>query len=267
MPSRSLSSPAFAWPTALLGLIVWSAQGLSLWAAWTGRWPPAAVVAVASVCAYASFTVLHEAVHGSLCLRPRAANAVVAILAGWPLMAPGWTFRFLHLEHHRHTNDPEKDPDFWNGLGPRWALPLRWTLADFAQWAFYFRRARGRPPAELAHTVAGFGAIAAAAAWGVWAGHGWALLWAWILPARIAVFVLAFSFDWLVHRPHTVTAAEDRLRATRVLEVPGPVGFLLLGQHLHLLHHLHPGVPFYRYRAAWNDLREVHAVLNYMNGG
>jgi fatty acid desaturase len=261
------ATPRFAWPTALLAVVAWGAQGVALWAAWTGRWPAAAVVAVASLSAYASFTVLHEAVHGSLCLRPRAINGVVARLAALPLMAPGWAFRFLHLEHHRHTNDPEKDPDFWNGLGPRWALPLRWAITDLAQYGFYFRHWSRRPLAERLETVLGLGAIAAAAAWGVASGHGWALLWAWILPARIALFVLAFSFDYVVHRPHTVTAAQDRLRATRVLDVPAPVRLLLLGQHLHLLHHLHPGVPFYRYRAAWNDLREVHAVLNYMNGG
>jgi beta-carotene hydroxylase len=266
-PSRALATPAFAWPTALFAIVLWSAHGVALWGAWTGRWPAAAVVAVASLCAYGSFTVLHEAVHGSLCLKPRTLNTVVAMLAALPLMAPGWAFRFLHLEHHRHTNDPDQDPDYWNGRGPAWALPLRWAVADLAQWAFYFRRARGRPLAERVHTVVGLSAIAVALAWGVAQGHGWALLWAWVIPARVAVFALAFSFDFIVHRPHAVTAAQDRLRATRILEVPRPVGLLLLGQHLHLLHHLHPGVPFYRYRAAWNDLREVHAVLNYMNGG
>src|SRR3954469_22174388 len=114
-PTRALTAPAFAWPTALLGLVIWSVQAFSLWAAWTGRWHPAVVLAVCSLCAYASFTVLHEGVHGAFCLRPRSVHTVVMMLAALPLMAPGWAFRFLHLEHHRHTNDPEKDPDYWNG--------------------------------------------------------------------------------------------------------------------------------------------------------
>ncbi|HYV46101.1 MAG TPA: fatty acid desaturase [Myxococcaceae bacterium] len=266
-PSRALTAPSFAWPTALFAISVWSVHGIAVWAAWTGRWHPAAVLAVASLCAYASFTVLHEGVHGSVCLKPRWVNLVAMMLAALPLLAPGWAFRFIHLEHHRHTNDPDKDPDYWNGKGPRWMLPLRWAVADLAQWGWYLRYARDRSLAERVQSVIGLSTIATAVVWGVSTGHGWALFWAWILPSRIAVLALAFSFDWLVHRPHTVTAAEDRLRATRVLSVRAPVGLLLLGQHLHLLHHLHPGIPFYRYRAAWNDLREVHAVLNYMNGG
>jgi fatty acid desaturase len=266
-PSSALATPDVAWPTLLLGLGAWSAQGVALWAAWTSRWPPIAVVAVASFAAYASFTAMHEGVHGSLCLKVRWVNAAAARLGALPLMGPGWAFRFLHLEHHRHTNDPERDPDLWNGAGPRWALPLRWAVTDLGQYAFYFRHWRNRPAAERLETVLGLGAILAAAGWGIAAGHGWALLWAWILPARIALFALAFSFDYIVHHPHRVTAAQDRLRATHNLDVPRPVGWLLLSQDLHLLHHLHPGVPFYRYRAAWNDLREVHAVLNYMNGG
>jgi beta-carotene hydroxylase len=266
-PSSALTTPDVAWPTALLALCAWSAQGVAFWAAWTHRWPAAAVVAVASVSAYLSFTVLHEAVHGSLCLKVRAINGVAARLAGLPLMVPGWAFRYLHLEHHRHTNHLERDPDIWNGGGRRWTLPLRWAITDLGQYAFYFRHWSTRPLAERVETVLGLAGIVAVAAWGIASGHGWALLWAWILPARIALFVLAYSFDYIVHRPHAVTSAEDRLQATRNLDVPRPVGFLLLSQDLHLVHHLHPGVPFYRYRAAWNDLREVHAVLNYMNGG
>jgi len=263
----SLATPAVAWPTMLLGVGAWSAQGLALWGAWTGRWPALAVVVVASVAAYGSFTVLHEAVHGSLCLKVRGINAVAARLAGLPLTAPGWAFRWLHLEHHRHTNDPRRDPDIWNGAGARWTLPLRWASTDWAQYAFYFRHWSARPLGERVETVVVLAGIVAAAGWGIAAGHGWALLWGWILPARIALFVLAFSFDYIVHVPHQVTAAQDRLRATRNLGVPRPVGLLMLGQDLHLVHHLHPGVPFYRYRKAWNDLREVHAVLNYMNEG
>lgn len=250
----ALATPAVAWPTLLLAAGAWGAQGLSLWAAWTGRWPLPATAALAAVAAYASFTVLHEAVHGSLCLRVRAVNAVVARVAALPLMAPGWAFRSLHLEHHRHTNDPQRDPDVWHGGGRRWTLPLRWAVVDLSQYAFYFRTWRSRPTAERVETVLALVAIASAAAWGFASGHGQAVLWAWIIPSRVALFTLAFAFVFLPHRPHQVTAAEDRFRATRNLQGPQALGVLLLGQNLHLLHHLHPGVPFYRYRAAWEAI-------------
>ncbi|HVE84608.1 MAG TPA: fatty acid desaturase [Myxococcales bacterium] len=255
----ALAAPDVAWPTVLVALAAWTAQAVAFWAAWTGRWPPAAVVAVASVAAYFSFTALHESVHGSLCLRARVVNGIVARLAAVPLMAPGWAYRFIHLEHHRHTNDVEKDPDFWNGAGPRWALPLRWATADWAQYLFYFRRGSERPRAEVVEALLVLAGFSAAAALGFVTGHGRAVLLAWVLPARIAVFVLSYAFDYILHRPHRVTSDEDRFAATNNVDLPLPLRLLMVGQDLHLVHHLHPGLPFYRYGAAWEALGRPQA--------
>ena len=73
-----------------------------------------------------------------------------------------------------------------------------------------------------------------------------------VLPSRLAIATLAFAFDWLPHRPHVVTAREDRMRATLIIE--GRLWcWLTFGQSLHLVHHLYPGVPFYRYATVWRE--------------
>ena len=60
--------------------------------------------------------------------------------------------------------------------------------------------------------------------------------------------VLGWWFDWLPHHGLEDTQSENRYRATR-----NRVGLewlftpLMLSQNYHLVHHLHPSVPFYRY--------------------
>ena len=64
------------------------------------------------------------------------------------------------------------------------------------------------------------------------------------------MIVLAWWFDWLPHHGLEDTQSENRYRATR-----NRVGMewlltpLLLSQNYHLVHHLHPSIPFYRYVA------------------
>ena len=83
-------------------------------------------------------------------------------------------------------------------------------------------------------------------------GELWTLALIYLIPERVAMFVLAWWFDWLPHHDLEDTQRENRCRATR-----NRVGSewiltpLLLSQNYHLVHHLHPSVPFYRYVAAW----------------
>jgi fatty acid desaturase len=68
--------------------------------------------------------------------------------------------------------------------------------------------------------------------------------------------MLAFAFDWLPHVPHQ---SRERWQHTRAVLFPKPIrglmDQLLLGQSYHLIHHLYPRVPFFRYRAVFVRLR------------
>ena len=247
----SLSAPRIAWPTLLLA------------AAALGSWLAGAAAggvlggALAMLAAYLAFTPLHEAAHRSLA-RARWINELVGRLCAVLLGGPFPAIRYLHLEHHKHTNDPVADPDHWSGRGPAWLLPLRWLTQDLHYYVVYARRRR--PAAERLEVIATLLALIATAVVLALTGHGRAVLLYWLLPARVAIGVLAFAFDYLPHRPHQITAKEDRLRATSAS--PGRWRYLAsLGQSLHLVHHLYPGVPFYRYHVVWRDrARELRAL-------
>ena len=75
----------------------------------------------------------------------------------------------------------------------------------------------------------------------------------WIIPARLTFLYLAIFFAWLPHFPYEHT---DRFRNTRITLFPGS-GWLLLQQDRHLIHHLYPSIPWYRYRAAHRELASL----------
>jgi fatty acid desaturase len=239
-----LATPRIAWPT--LALLV---AALAMWAAGialvhAGHYAGALL---ATAGAYISFTPMHDAAHRSIS-RTRWINEVAGRLAIVPLFGPFPAVRYIHLEHHKHTNEPDADPDHWSGRGPTWLLPLRWLSQDFHYYVVYaFAR---RPRAEKLETYLTLAALVAAACALVATGHGVTVLLGWLLPARLAIATLAFAFDYLPHRPHDVPARTDRFAATHIFE--GRLKYAAtLGQSLHRVHHLYPGVPFYRYGRVW----------------
>lgn len=249
-----LKAPSVAWPTLVLALGAFAAWVTSGALFLTGVSPWWASLTVSAIAAFACFTPMHDASHQSI-MRAKLPNEAIGRLCAIPLLAPFTAFRFLHLRHHRHTNDEHEDPDFWSGRGPWPILPLRWLTQDFHYYAFYFARWSERPAAERRETAATLTIIAAAIIALVSAGYGWEALIAWILPGRLGLGFLAYAFDYLPHKPHTIRGKDDRYKATLVRPNPllTPV---LLYQNFHLIHHLYPGVPFYRYAVVWRTYRE-----------
>ncbi len=90
-------------------------------------------------------------------------------------------------------------------------------------------------------------------------GNIWQLAVVYLIPARVAMFSLAWWFDWLPHHGLDETQSENRYRATR-----NRVGMewlftpLMLSQNYHLVHHLHPSIPFYRYLKTWRRNEEAY---------
>lgn len=250
-----LARVELAWPT--LGLLVLS---LGLWLGATTAallgWIPMALGVVANcIAAYVAFTPMHDASHQAVGTRS-GLNAVVGRLAAIPLLAPFLAFRYVHLEHHKHTNETDgSDPDMWSGRGPWWALPLRWLTQDLHYYVVYATVLTRRPRREVAEVtltlVAVYGTLGAFVA----AGYGLEVVLLALLPARVAIGLLAFAFDYLPHAPYVATRSEDRYRATRIIDHRSLTP-ILLGQNYHLVHHLYPAVPWYRYGRVWAARRK-----------
>jgi ferredoxin-NADP reductase/fatty acid desaturase len=244
-------------PTIALMAGIVIVEGLTWASVIRGALPLALGTVVTTLCAYAAFTVMHEACHGNLDggdPRFSALEELLGWLAGAVLFAPYSAFRVMHLLHHAHTNDPERDPDHWVVGGNALSVAARClTIVPYYYAGFLFGRSSqtaaarsGRLPTVLGVAVflAAFGALCAA-------GLASQAVWLWLVPAVLASGMLAFAFDWLPHHPH---ALQERYRDTRVLLIPGAT-VALLGQNYHLIHHLHPRVPFYKYGRVFRELR------------
>lgn len=251
-----LRTPEVSWPTLGLSLVSLMAWTISLYAGAEGFAPLWACCVLSTIAAYVAFTPMHDAAHRSVC-RLRWVNELVGRLSGLLLMAPFAAFRHVHLTHHQHTNeaDPMVDPDYWSGLGKGWTRLLYWMTQDFFYYAYVLRMGDKLPlrmRMEVWGTVAAYYLIGIALAL---MGHGEMMLLCWVLPARVAITVLAFAFNFLPHYPYEATRAEDRMRATSIM--PGPILTpFFICQNYHLIHHLYPGVPFYRYARVWHQHRD-----------
>lgn len=254
LKSTDLITPHVSWPTLALlaGLMtVWAA---AVYAGSTGLMPAPAAILLTTWMAYAAFTPMHDAAHGSVS-RVSWLNETVGHLSSIILNGPFHAFRFVHLAHHRFTNEPGKDPDLWSGTGPALLLPLRWATQELHYYYLYVKHWTQRPENERLGFLVSFGLQGVILAWLAASGWGKEALLYWVLPAKIAVMLLAFCNDYLPHQPHAITAKEDRYRATHILTSP-LLDFLFLNQNMHLIHHLYPGVPFHRYGRIWRAKKD-----------
>ena len=244
-----LGEGATAWPTVALGLVALSVQAASSAAGLSGLWPFEVTIFINTVCAYAQFTVVHDAAHRCLS-RVFWLNELFGYAATFVLCGPYAAIRRNHLHHHAHTNDPREDPDFWVAGETWFSTGLRClTMLQMHYWT-YLTRLRRRDTAFI-QSVLTIAAIAALHGWAWRAGHLRVLLLCWTLPAQLGVAALAVTFDYWPHRPHT---QRGRFKDTANI-LPSWLDPFFLCQNLHAVHHLFPHLPWYRYR-------EVHGVID-----
>jgi len=94
------------------------------------------------------FTPFHDATHKSVS-RHGWINEVIGRALSIFWLVPFPLMRFVHLAHHRNTNDRIKDPDYWSGSGSKIFLPIRWLTQDLHYLSFYIRTMPSRPRAEV----------------------------------------------------------------------------------------------------------------------
>lgn len=261
IPNPAEPIPAVAWPTVTLFLGALGVIALSSWLALSGTWPILLSVPVNAVGAYLMFTVAHDATHSATSNRPglnrfigRVSTPFFAMVASFQVL------RFIHMQHHRFTNHGVgKDPDAYTMTGPAWQRPLRWLTVDLGYLVFYGKHLRSRPRKEHVEFAVQLVIVAGLMVWAVATGHGLELVLLVLVPQRLAVAWLAFAFDYLPHHSLHLRPEEDRFKTTR--NRVGAEWLLtpfLLYQNYHLVHHLHPIVPFYRYLRVWRRNEEAY---------
>ena len=218
-------------------------------------WP--AMVLINAFAVYVSFTPLHDATHRSLSSN-RVLNDVLGTISCL-LLIPGITtgsYRYLHLEHHRHTGSPTRDPDDIMVTAPFWQLPFILGGIDVVWIRWYVARWGQRPKRErrvFAGSVAFYVLLHV-----VWLSSPYwrEFLLCWLIPQHLGMFGVAFLFAHIQHPAH-VTWEEAPFQTTVRLLVPAWLRVLLLGQAKHCVHHFAPSLPFYRYHEAWQIGRHL----------
>jgi len=248
-------SPRIAWPTLRLAVLLPLSQAGLIAAALSGLIPVWLAILPLGYIHFAYYTLVHESIHGNVVRAP--GYAWVHQFLGWlgalNMMTSYPGLRRIHLMHHQHTNT-QSDPDYSLCHGPLWKsvgrviflrtlllLPL--PIVRLVPAASYtMKQARLSANEMKVHAIT---VTALQLAFWVAIALGYAklaLLLYWV-PMMIGLVLLNVFFQWLPHVPFDKT---DRYHKAGVY-LPWAQR-VLLGQNLHLGHHLWPSVPFYNYR-------------------
>lgn len=213
-----------------------------------------------TILAYLLFTPLHEAGHRNIKGKQRHLKWLedgIGWASGLVLMAPFPMFRYLHNVHHKHTNDPINDPDFWVA-SQNYVMLFVKCMTIYFDYLYHYVRAipelmsKKKSRKEFLISAISFIIIETCI---VWTGisYGWVYpLFIWVFPGLLALAVLAFAFDWLPHHPHAI---RQKYLDTRIILKPG-LTTLLVSQNMHLIHHLYSGIPYYHYGNAYRILKD-----------
>ncbi len=197
---------------------------------------------------YVSFTVMHEASHKNISRGFPRLEAFMGLTTGLLFHGSYEQFIGIHLRHHAKVNQKGQDPDL-HAAGPLGLLtPLKWSATLFVYLAHYLRGGYFRR--EKAMAVLGPYVFIAAAYFMAWRlGHLQALLCLWLVPSLLGTILTIWVFDHLPHHPHA-----DPGKFTNARFYPHPVlDWAFFMQTHHLVHHLWPSVPWYRYRECYRQ--------------
>ncbi|PCJ10572.1 MAG: fatty acid desaturase [Rhodobacteraceae bacterium] len=230
-----------------------------------------AIAATAVLVAFHS-SLTHEALHGHP-FRSKALNEIL-MAPQLNMVIPYNRFRDTHLAHHRDEKltDPYDDPES-NFLDPA-------VWRQMSKWQRQLYRANNTLLGRvLLGPIIGQICFVISDARAAWQGDR-AVIWAWILHLPGLVLLL-----WLVSltsmpiwayglaaylglglvkiRTFLEHRAHDQMHArTVVVEDRGLLAFLFLNNNFHVVHHLHPGVPWYALPRLYRDRRDEFQNAN-----
>jgi beta-carotene hydroxylase len=215
-----------------------------------------------SLVIYALFTPMHDASHGSVARNNyRWLNTVVGHLAASAFPVPFPAFKYLHLQHHKHTNITEKDPDCWASTGPWYILPFKWFTLELHYYYRYISESASRPLSEEIPTLLLLTGYILFVNHLTLVGLTEVAFWGWVLPGRTALALLGCFFDYFPHRSghddvELIGDEKNIYLATSVTSLyekeTKPLTWPLFHQNYHNIHHLIPFIPFYYYSVVWD---------------
>jgi len=253
-----------AWPTIILGMVLGASYIATVVLALTGLLALWSAVPLVAVLTYASYTILHESVHGSITGNDQSLrwlNKALGYMAAWIVMIPLTAHRHEHTAHHRYTNDEIRDPDFHVGQMRNSLLAMARAVmrAIVSQFRYYSENRWTKAPfKEKVHLCLEVAAAIMPRLAVMVAGHWVEGVALFVLGWLIGAIILLYLFAYVVHRPHEQVG---RYVDTSTILLPRPlhalITWLWLFQNYHSIHHLFPRVPFYKYAQLFGELEEI----------
>ncbi|MEM7543213.1 MAG: fatty acid desaturase [Pseudomonadota bacterium] len=220
----------------------------------------------------ALFAPFHECTHRTA-FKSKLGNRIGVWLTGIPFgMAPA-VYRTFHYEHHRHTQDPDKDPELTDPRYAHWPenvlgwivmasgyglimLKLRPLIAflrlpieqwrDIASWAPKIDNPRGLK--RECYVIAGLWLVFVGASL-FWVKNGiWLVAAAWLAHG--------FQALWVASEHTGLPPKGTILDRTRSVISNRFVRWWLWNMNYHAEHHAWPGIPWYRLPLAHEEVRE-----------
>ena len=200
------------------------------------------------------FTLLHEAIHETV-FKTKWINTIVARICGFLIALPPDWFRYFHFAHHRHTNDPDNDPE----LGVEKPETLRgfvFMVSGIPVWIFHiktlFRNAWGRCDdpyvpkngfvkvrREARIMLLLYGVLIA----GSFMLSTTVLLWLWVVPAILGQPFLRL---YLMAEHGRCPQVANMLENSRTTFTNALMRRLAWNMPYHAEHHAYPSVPFHK---------------------
>lgn len=247
-----------------LGLHVALLAGAGWLVAVSGPWTLLPAMLLLGVLQAALFAPIHETMHLTA-FASRRANAVAGWLAACPSLLNWHFYAAFHLAHHRHTQDPDHDPELSPPPPgtldsyvlrvvalPYWRTRLRvlrdgWR-GDLSAHPYIPPRAAPRIVRSLRlMTVFVLGCAGLSVALvGLWAP-----LVFWIGPQMLGQPLLRL---YLLTEHTDCTMDANGLTNTRTTLTNRLVHLVMWNMSYHAEHHLYPSIPFHR-------LADAHAVM------
>ena len=268
---RALSARSDAQGAARLSLhLLLLAIGVWL-VAISGPWTVVPAMLFLGIIEAALFAPIHETTHQTA-FANRRVNAVVGWLGACPSMLNWHFYTAFHLAHHRHTQDPARDPELemlppstFDAYAlricalPYWRARVRvlrdcWR-GDLSRFPYVTPRAAPKIIRSV-RLMSLF--MLACCALSVAAIGWWAPLVFWVGPMLLGQPFLRL---YLLTEHTGCTLDANGLTNTRTILTNAAMRLLMWNMSYHAEHHLYPSIPFHHLPAAHTAIRNRLAVL------
>jgi len=208
---------------------------------------------VQGVVLMSNFTLMHECTHRTPFRTPWL-NNVIGWIVGLAIGLPFLWFRYFHMAHHRHTNDPLRDPELQGPGKPTTRMGTIFYISGCSTWIAairtLLRNALGRTAEDFLPETVGrkvqVESIIMILFYMVTGLYSFfflpVLLWLWPVPLLLGQpFLRVFLLAEHGHCPFVANMLEN----SRTTFTHAVVRFLCWNMPYHAEHHSYPMVPFH----------------------